>query len=46
MKAKFVKRIVHVAHREMRNKSKIFFGNFEGRGYLGDLGMDGRTVFR
>jgi hypothetical protein len=46
MKARIVKRIVHVAHREMRNKSKIFVGNFEGRGYLGDLGIDGRRVFK
>jgi hypothetical protein len=29
---------------EMRNVYKFFFRNLKGRGHLGDMGIDGRTV--
>jgi hypothetical protein len=46
MKVRFVKWVVHVAHREMSNASEILVGNLKGRDYLGDLGIDERTVFK
>jgi hypothetical protein len=46
MKVRFVKWVVCLPHREMSNAREILVGNMKGRDYLGDLGIDGRTVFK